>query len=369
LFAGLPIERGDGLSADTRRELSEDEVKLAALKSHPLPPLPMCEGMAEGGVPNSIYAGISDTHIHIRGRYDRLGDSVARHLPRLLAGDIQPPISQGSGRIELANFLASPANPLTARVMVNRLWQHHFYDGIVRTPNNFGKLGIPPTYPELLDWLALEFIRTGWSMKAMQREIMLTAAYRQSSMPDPATLKSDPDDLLFGWVKRRRLEAEAIRDDLLVQSGALDETLGGPSIRDLNSHRRTLYLMTIRSERSDYRTLFDAADSTAIVDQRIDSTVAPQALFLMNNPFVLDQAKGIAQRAAKEAPGGDRARIDWLYRHLYSRAATDKEIEVGLDLLKESQSPTEGKPALSIESAWEAYCQVLVCANEFVYVD
>ena len=256
LFAGIPIDSEDGLSAQARQEFAEDQRILAELKKQVLPPLPMCEGMTEGGVPNSIYAGISDTHIHIRGRYDRLGDLVARHLPRLLAGDNQPPITHGSGRLELANFLASPTNPLTARVMVNRLWQHHFDDGIVRTPNNYGKLGRPPTHPELLDWLALEFVRSGWSIKTMQREIMLSAAYQQSSIPDPATFKSDPEDLLFGWVKRRRLEAEAIRDNLLVQSGALDPTIGGPSIRDLNTHRRTLYLMTIRSERSDYRTLF-----------------------------------------------------------------------------------------------------------------
>jgi hypothetical protein len=364
------LKSGDELlSPEARHELQGMQESLAQMKKTAPPPLGESEGMTEGGVPDGIYAGIHDAHIHVRGRYDRQTDLVPRHFPRILAGDNQPPITQGSGRLQLAQFLASPKNPLTARVMVNRLWQHHFDDGIVRTPNNYGKLGIPPTHPELLDWLAIEFVKKGWSIKTMQREIMLSAAYQQSSIADAQTLKSDPDDLLFGWVKRRRLEAEAIRDSLLFQAGTLDTALDGPSIRDLNTHRRTLYLMTIRSERSDYRTLFDAADSTAIVDQRIDSTVAPQALFLLNNPFVLEQAKLIAARVLKEAPADDRAKINWLYNRLYSRPASEKEMDVGEQLLKESQQPQDGAAPLSREAAWEAYCQVLVCANEFVYVD
>ena len=375
-------------SPAAQAQLAELKQELATLQKNALPPLPGCHGMAEGGVPGGMYEGIHDGRIHIRGRYDRQTDVVPRHFPRLLAGDGQSPISQGSGRLELARFLASSANPLTARVIVNRLWQHHFDDAIVRTPNNYGKLGRPPTHPELLDYLAVHFMNgrwpalseskgpalserseSKWSIKAMQREIMLSATYQQSAIPTPATLAADPDNLLFGWVKRRRLEAESIRDSLLAQSGALDPMLGGPSIRDASTHRRTIYLTTIRSERSDYRTLFDAADATAIVDQRIDSTVAPQALFLLNNPFVLEQAKLIAARAMKEGPADERAKIDWLYRRLYSRGANKEEIDVGIDLLRQSQLPEGASAPLSREAAWEAYCQVLVCANEFVYVD
>ena len=146
----------------------------------------------------------------MRGKYDRLGDLVLRRFPRLLAGDDQKPIREGSGRLQLANWVASPENPLTARVMVNRIWQHHFGEGIVRTPNNYGKLGTPPTHPELLDYLAHRFIDSGWSIKAMHRAIMLSATYQQSSIPLPATLKADPDNLWLGRMNRRRLESEAL---------------------------------------------------------------------------------------------------------------------------------------------------------------
>ena len=130
--------------------------------------------------------------------------------------------------MQLAQWITRPEHPLTARVMVNRLWQHHFGEGIVRTPNNYGKLGVPPTHPELLDYLAMEFIRSGWSIKAMQRQIMLTAAYQQSSEPDPATYKADPDNLLFGHMNRQRLEAEAIRDSLLADSRYARSRAGRP---------------------------------------------------------------------------------------------------------------------------------------------
>ena len=160
--------------------------------------------------------------------------------------------------------------------MVNRIWQHHFGEGIVRTPNNYGKLGTPPTHPELLDYLACQFVESGWSVKAMHRAIMLSAAYQQSSTPDPAVLKADPDNLLFGRMNRRRLESETLRDSMLTVAGDLDPTLGGPSIRDLSIHRRTLYVMTVRSDRATYQFLFDAADPNVIVEKRLDSTVAPQ---------------------------------------------------------------------------------------------
>jgi hypothetical protein len=246
---------------------------------------------------------------------------------------------------------------MTAKVMVNRLWQHHFGQGIVRTPNNFGKLGVPPTHPELLDYLARRFVDSGWSIKAMQKMIMLSAAYQQSSVPDDRTLAGDPDNELFGRMNRQRLEAEPFRDALLAISGSLDKTMGGPAFRELNVPRRTLYLMTIRSDRSNFRMLFDAADPTGIVDQRNDSTVAPQALFLMNNPFVLDRAKALADRVMNEGPPDDRARIDWLYCLLYSRPTTDRETEIGMSVIRAGGE------------SWQRYCQVLLCANEFVYVD
>ena len=223
---------------------------------------------------------------------------------------------------------------------------HHFGEGIVRTPNNFGKLGTPPTHPELLDWLATEFVKSGWSIKAMHRAIILSATYQQSSIPTPETLKADPGNLLFSRMNRRRLDAEEIRDSLLVASGKLDRTLGGPSIRDLQTNRRTLYVMTIRSDRATYQSLFDAADSTSIVEQRNASTVAPQALFLLNHPFALAQSEALAQRLPD---------IDSLYQNLFSRNATGEEKRLGA--------------AAIARLGLAQYCHALVCANEFIYLD
>jgi hypothetical protein len=345
------------LPAEARQTLAKMSQELAELKKNPLPLIEEADALIEGGVPESQFAGIHDCHLMIRGRYDRQQELVPRGFPRLLASADQPKITQGSGRLELARWVASPENPMTAKVMVNRLWQHHFGQGIVRTPNNFGKLGVPPTHPELLDYLARRFVDSGWSIKAMQKMIMLSAAYQQSSVPDDRTLAGDPDNELFGRMNRQRLEAEPFRDALLAISGSLDKTMGGPAFRELNVPRRTLYLMTIRSDRSNFRMLFDAADPTGIVDQRNDSTVAPQALFLMNNPFVLDRAKALADRVMKEGPPDDRARIDWLYRLLYSRPTTDRETEIGMSVIRAGGE------------SWQRYCQVLLCANEFVYVD
>ncbi len=355
---------------EARKELLKQEAELAALKKNTPPPVEMALGLQDGGVPESPQAGIHDVKIHMRGRYDRLGDSVPRRFPRLLAGDDQKPIVEGSGRLQLGEWIANPKNPLTARVMINRIWQHHFGEGIVRTPNNYGKLGTPPTHPELLDYLAHRFVDSGWSIKAMHRAIMLSATYQQSSVPEPATLKADPDNLLFGHMSRRRLESEALRDSLLEVAGKLDPAMGGPSIRDLNINRRTLYVTTVRSDRATYQFLFDAADPNAIVEKRIDSTVAPQALFLLNHPFALDQTKALAQRVLKEASGNDKARIEWLYRSLYGRPASRREIEIGLRALARTGGRTKtNEKTKSIEAAWEEYCQVLVCANEFIYVD
>jgi mono/diheme cytochrome c family protein len=351
-------------SAEIQKTLAAQESELALLRKNPPPALARANGIQEGGVEDSPHAGLHDVKIHMRGRYDHLGDLVPRRFPRLLAGDDQKPITQGSGRLELANWIASPDNPLTARVMVNRIWQHHFGEGIVRTPNNYGKLGVPPTHPELLDYLAHRFEDSGWSIKAMHRAIMLSAAYQQSSIPVPATFKADPDTLLFGRMNRRRLESEALRDSLLDAAGKLDLTLGGPAVRDMNTPRRTLYGMTIRSDHATYQFLFDAADPGAIVEKRIDSTVAPQALYLLNSPFVQEQIKALAQRLQKEAPKDDKGRVKWLYQLLYGRPAGKEEIKLGLHALALARAGTKES-----NLAWEEYCQVLICANEFLYVD
>jgi hypothetical protein len=347
------------LPAEARAELAKIDAELEALRKSPPPPSEFANGAQEGGVPGSPHAGTHDVRVHLRGRYDRLGDMAPRHFPEVIAGARHQPITSGSGRLELARWLTKPDNPLTARVMVNRLWQYHFGQGLVRTPSNFGKLGRPPSHPELLDWLARQFVESGWSVKRMHRLLMLSAAYRQSSEAAPETFRADPDNLLLGRMNRRRLEAEAVRDSILAAAGRLDPKRGGPAVRDFAAPRRTLYLMTVRSDRSGFRPLFDSADSTALVDVRTVSTVAPQALFLLNNPFILAQTKALARRVLAEGKD-ERTRIERAYHLLYARPPLEEEVKIGLDFLARA-----GRG----EAGWEAYCQVLLCANEFIYID
>ncbi len=355
------------LPAEAREKLQTMSAELDTLKKNVPPPIPYAMAATDGGVPGTKYAGFNDAAIHIRGRYDRLGEVVPRRFPRILAGDRQPPIKQGSGRLQLAQWIAQPDNPLTARVMVNRIWQHHFGEGIVRTPGNYGKLGQPPTHPELLDYLAHAFVESGWSVKALHRLIMLSATYRQSSRAMSETQKADPGNLLFGRMSMRRLEAEAIRDSLLFISGKLDRTLGGRPTRDLASPRRTMYLMTVRSDKAGFPFLFDMPDPENIVDQRTISTVAPQALFLLNNPFALAQIPSIVERAFTTGGETDSARIVRGYQWLYGRPATPEEIELGMQFLNAARQKAGGDAPGT--AAWEEYCQALLCANEFIYVE
>jgi hypothetical protein len=358
------LEDEKELAVAHRESVAKLLQELDTLKKTPLPPVPMALAAQEGGVPQSAYEGFHDARIQVRGSYTRLGDMVPRRFPVVLTGENQPPITQGSGRSQLAKWIASEKNPLTARVMINRIWEYHFGQGIVRTASNFGKLGERPTHPKLLDYLADRFVKSGWSIKQMHREILLSSSYQQASAVSDATLKLEPDNLLFSRVNRKRLEAEAIRDNLLAVAGKLDLTMGGPATRDFAGSRRTLYLMTIRSDKSGFGPLFDAADPESSVERRTISTVAPQALFLLNDPFVLEQTKTLTRRLLEERAINDGERIEKAYVLLYGRLPAEEEKAVGAKLLNRFIDR-----GLKGDAAWEAYCQVLLCANEFIYVD
>jgi hypothetical protein len=277
--------------------------------------------------------------------------------------------------MELGRWLARAENPLTARVMVNRIWQHHFGEGLVRTPGNFGKQGDPPTHPALLDFLAHQFIESGWSLKAMHRMIMLSAVYQQAAIPTKESLRVDPDNRLFSRANIGRLEAEAIRDTMLSVAGKLDRTMAGPAIRDPANQRRAIYSMTIRSVKSGFPFLFDMADPEIVVDRRTSSTVAPQSLFLMNNEFTLGLASSLADRIRRDAGAAEASGIERAYALLYGRHPIKHEITVGREFLDrvrkrcaaESQPPSDAAGAS--RQAWEAYCQTLLCANDLIYVD
>lgn len=327
-----------------------------------MPEPPLALAVSEGGVPGGLFPKIQDVPLHIRGSYTRLGEVVPRALPRFFAGDKQPRISNGSGRRELAGWVASKNNPLTARVIVNRVWQWHFGAGLARTPNNFGLLSEPPSHPELLDWLAARFMADGWSLKKLHRRIVLSAVYQQASTVTPEQLARDPENRWLGRFTPRRLEAEAIRDSMLSVAGRLDPALGGPATHDLATARRSIYVQTARWDRSNFATLFDAANPDAPVEKRDVSTVAPQALFLLNHDFVLTQARYLAERVLREEPSDFEARIQRLFALLFARRATQEEMDLARHMIKKA-------PDVKPQTAYQDLAHVLLCSNEFVYMD
>ncbi len=371
LYDELLSSRGPfGVSAGERRKRLPPEVQsrltalsdeLDSLRKKPPFVIPQAVVVQDGGPKGTRHEGFKDAAIFLRGNPKKLGKTVPRGFPRVLTGEHPQRITEGSGRLQLADWLTRADNPLTARVMVNRIWQHHFGEGLVRTPNDFGERGERPTDPALLDYLATRFVESGWSVKAMHRLIMLSSAYQQSSRTDAVSLARDPDNRLFGRMNRQRLEAEAIRDSLLTVAGRLDDKPGGPPFADLAVPRRTLYLQSVRTgaNTSDFGRLFDRADPGSIVGQRSQSVVAPQALFFLNDKFVNGVARDLAARVVREAPKGDKARIQYVYALVLGRPPSQAELDVGVELL----APAEGKDAL------ERYCHLLLCTNEFLYIE
>jgi hypothetical protein len=330
-----------------------------ALQQELLPEPPLAEAAGDGGTPGGLFPGIQDVPLHIRGSYTRLGPVIERRMPQFFAGTAQPAIGSGSGRRELAGWIASTANPLAARVLVNRVWQGHFGAGLVRTPNNFGLQSERPSHPALLDWLATRFVEEGWSLKRLHRRILLSATYQQSSTVSQDAVDHDPDNRWLGRYSPRRLEAEAIRDAMLSAAGQLDFTPGGPAAVDLTSSRRSLYVQTARWDRGTFATLFDAANPDASDERRNVSTVAPQSLFLLNNEFALAQARAIADRLQREVPMDADARIERAFQILFNRPARLEELEIARSILG---------PEAAAES-WADFVHVLLCSNEFVYLD
>ena len=310
---------------------------------------------------------IEDTKVHVRGNVHNQTEPAPRGFLTVALHGTPPAIPKNeSGRRELAQWIASKDNPLTARVMANRVW-HWLFAGIVRTVDNFGTTGERPSNPELLDHLALTF-QQGWSVKKLVRYVVLSRTYRQSAAGDAATATADPENRLFGRANRRRLEAECIRDTLLAVSGQLDLTRGGrtfpPALAadygfKANSTRRSVYLPQFRNALPEMLDVFDAADPSTVTGRRNSGTIAPQALFMMNSPFVLDQSKHAATRLLAEKHAGDAARLTRAYRLALGRAPTDGERAVANRFLA-------GKDEMA---AWTAMFHALFASAEFRYVN
>ena len=286
-----------------------------------------------------------EPHILLRGNPATPGASVSRHFLQAVLGDSSKPFSKGSGRLELAEAIASPTNPLTARVFVNRVWMYHFGKPLVATPSDFGVRGEPPAQPQLLDYLAASLMENGWSIKKLHRQIMLSSVYRQSSDAPELTIKKDPENKLFGRMNRRRLEFEPLRDTLLSLSGSLDASVGGRPVPALftSNTRRTLYTFVDRQDIPGVLRTFDFADPGAHSPQRSVTTVPQQALFLMNNPFVLQQVKALLARPVVAGTADPKLKLKALFREVYGRAPSTVELASSIRFVTgwHSQLPEE----------------------------
>ena len=345
------------LSGEKREQLIELRAEFEAAKKTAPAMYAVAHSYTEGK--------IADMRVFVRGNPARQREVAPRRFLRILAGENRTHFSNGSGRQDLAEAITRADNPLTARVLANRVWQHHFGRGIVATPSNFGKQGETPTHPALLDYLAAKFIESGWSIKALHREIMLSSTYQLGTSQSESNDNIDADNRFVWRMTRRRLDVEAWRDALLDVSGRLDRTLGGPStnLADANNVRRTVYAKVSRHELDSLLRLFDFPDANITSSKRSETTVPQQQLFVLNSPFMVEQAKAFAARLHKDVPEGDAARIQRAFMLAYGRPAADVEVEIGLAYLGGEVDPK------SKLTSWQSYAQVLLGSNEFMYLD
>ena len=334
------------LQGEWKSHLDAMRAHLAELKKAMPPQYPFLRAIEDVKNPSNM-------KVWIRGSQDSPGEEAPRRFLAILSPADRKPFTKGSGRLELAEAIADPKNPMTARVMVNRIWQHHFGQGIVRTPSNFGQLGDRPSHPELLDYLAARFVENKWSIKAMHREIMLSGAYALAAEGSAKNEAVDPENRLVWRFNRRRLDVEALRDSLLYVAGNLDLNAGGPAAKLTDDNkRRTVYGFVSRRKLDRMLALFDFPSPNNTSEQRLSTNVPLQRLFFMNSGLVADQAKALAGRLT----GPDMGRINQAYLILFGRAATKQEIELGLEFLRQGKD------------AWPQYAQVLLSSNEFSFV-
>ncbi|HLQ43997.1 MAG TPA: DUF1553 domain-containing protein, partial [Planctomycetaceae bacterium] len=340
--------------------------------------------MTTAGAPARAMVLVDDAtpfepQVFLRGNPNRLGPAVSRQGLGIASPD-RKPFTRGSGRLELAQSIVDPRNPLTARVFVNRVWWHHFGAGLVTTPSDFGLRSDPPSHPELLDWLAANFMKSGWSMKWLHRAVLLSAVYQQASMVEglelsvegnpklssPSTVHAqpstlDPDNRLLARMNRRRLDWESLRDAMLASSGDMNRRIGGESLDVLQGFvaRRTMYGMLDRLDVPNLLTTFDFPSPAATNPQRDATTVAPQALFLMNGELSFEAAQRMLRRPEVASQTATDSRLSSLFRAAFQRVPASHEQQAAREFLGETPTPER----------WTALAQSLLLANEFVFVD
>ncbi len=373
----LHLTRDEQLATLTPEKLKDAQALLAQSaeleKTLPTKEIPMACAVKEGE--------IMDQKIFVRGDYHNLGDAVERTVPLILSLSAPAPaVKTKSGRLELADWIVDPRNPLPSRVMANRIWQGHFGDGIVRTPDNYGRLGERPSNPELLDYLARTFIEGGWSIKKMNRMIMLSKTYQLSAAFDEDTKSKDPENRLISHYPRKRLSIEEIRDAYLALGGDLDLAMGGTldpgvgtdgetsanriSMNPEKTNRRSVYLPLRRSNLPTLYTLFDFGDATTPDGKRTSTTVATQALFVMNSPLVIRQAKSLTDTVLKQEPQ-DKRRMEEIYLRVLGRNPDGSEMDRGLTYLQNFRAKWN---QIDESKAWSSLTHALMASNEFIFI-
>lgn len=366
-------------TAEEQQELARLKQAMEALKKK-TPEEPEVACAVEEGEPVA-------QKVFLRGDHNNEGEEAPKAIPAILrAHTEQPAFAGGSGRRELAAWLTDPEHPLTARVMANRIWLWHFGEGVVRTPDNFGKMGERPTHPELLDWLAREFVKSGWSIKAMHRMLMLSSTYQMTSGVGDQAYAADPENKLFSRFNRRRLNVEELRDGLLAIDGTIDLTMGGTlqkgtgtdsensndrlSLNPEKITRRTVYVPLRRANLPSLLNLFDFGDATAMSGKRQLTNVPTQALFAMNSEFVTTRAANVATALLKDKTLTDAARVEKLSLLVLNRPAEKEDVQRALEYVAGFKQRFAGKQAEEMnEKAWQSLCRVYMASNGFVYVD
>jgi hypothetical protein len=368
-----------GLLAEAQKQqLAELQSQLNTLTETPPPSGPLMPSVRGGAQPMQVF---------IRGNPEKLGEQAPPGFLRVLSKPEEQSGGKPFTRLDLAKAIVHPENPLTARVLVNRVWHYHFGRGIVPTLSNFGKLGSPPTHPELLDTLAVQFMEAGWSLKWLHREIMLSTTYQLSSAQDTDNIATNPGNEYLWRMTPRRLDIEAWRDAMLSVAGKLDPQVGGPSINQsdpgvkevagfnfftrLNGfeadnpdgRRRTLYTVISRYAPNPTLTLFDFPEPNVTSDQRNVTTVPQQQLFVLNSPFIFEMSREFSRRLGKAAGNDhDRLRLGW--QLAYGREPTAEEIAVAMEFLETPVEPTNADRL----NRWEQLSHALLASNEFMFL-
>jgi hypothetical protein len=348
-----------------------------------------------------------DSYIYIRGERAKKGPVVPREFLEVLSGPDRKPFTEGSGRLELAQAILAPTDPLPARVEVNRIWMYHFGEGFVSTPDDLGNQSETPSHPELLDWLSGWFMKNDWSMKKLHRLILLSSTYQESSAPNPAYALKDPGNRLLWRANLRRLDFEAIRDSMVMLTGKLDESVGGKPVNITDepyTYRRSCYGYVDRNNLSDLLTQFDFADPDMANTRRISTIVPQQALFFLNSPMSVDVARQVMARPEVANAPDDASKVRAIYLILFQRSPKPEEVSWATEFLTQANTmvvapsanakakrPTppqrpvvkkyqpgnrfapirnDGVPVSRTPlTPWELYTQALLCSNEFVYVN